>query len=153
MMENNKIKIIECKYGTRDDVIKFLVKITSEEFGFNDWKDYFERKLVEKYKTGKNNFWIAINNENQVIGTCGALQQTENVIKMNCFYINSEYRNKGIGKKLYNVFIDFAKKEKYNEIILCTFKEFDRAIRFYKERGFKLYETIENELWYRKNLM
>ena len=77
MWENNEIEIIECKYGEREDVIRFLVQITSEEFGFTDWKDYFEHKLVEKYKTGKNNFWIAINKENQVIGTCGGLQQTE----------------------------------------------------------------------------
>ena len=152
MLENNEIEIIECEYGEREDVIRFLVQITSEEFGFTDWKDYFEHKLVEKYKTGRNNFWIAINEENQVVGTCGGLQQTENTLKMNCFYINSKYRNLGIGKKLYNLFIDFAKKGNYKEIILCTFKEFDRAIRFYEERGFKLYETIEDEFWYKKQL-
>ena len=152
MLENNEIKIIECKYGERKGVIKFLIQITSEEFGFTEWKDYFEHKLVEKYKTGRNNFWIAINEENQVVGTCGGLQQTENTLIMNCFYINSKYRNLGIGKKLYNLFIDFARKESYKEIILCTFKEFDRAIRFYEERGFKLYETIEDELWYKKEL-
>ena len=152
MLEDNEIKIIECKYGDREDAIKFLVQITTEEFGFSDWKDYFEHKLVEKYKTGKNNFWIAINKEHQVIGTCGGLQQTEDTIKMNCFYINSKYRNLGIGKKLYNLFIDFAKKGNYKEIILCTFKEFDRAIRFYEERGFKLYEKIEDEFWYKKQL-
>ena len=152
MLENNEIKIIECKYGERKDVIKFLIQITSEEFGFTEWKDYFEHKLVEKYKIGRNNFWIAINEENQVVGTCGGLQQTENTLKMNCFYINSKYRNLGIGKKLYNLFIDFAKKGNYKEIILCTFKEFDRAIRFYEERGFKLYEKIEDEFWYKKQL-
>lgn len=152
MLEDNEIKIIECKYGDREDAIKFLVQITTEEFGFSDWKDYFEHKLVEKYKTGKNNFWIALDKENQIIGTCGGLQQAEQTIKMNCFYINSKYRNLGIGKKLYELFLDFAKKENYKEIILCTFKEFDRAIRFYEERGFKLYETIEDEFWYKKEL-
>lgn len=56
MLENNEIKIIECKYGEREDIIKFLINITSKEFGYTDWKEYFEHKLVEKYKTGKNNF-------------------------------------------------------------------------------------------------
>lgn len=74
------------------------------------------------------------------------------IIKFNCFYINAEYRNLGIGQRLYDLFLDFAEKEKYKEIILCTFKEFDKAIKFYEKRGFKLYETIEDEFWYRKKL-
>lgn len=152
MLENKELKIIECKYGKREDIIKFLIQITSEEFGFTDWRDYFEHKLVEKYKTGNNTFWIALNKENQVIGTCGGLQQNNNTIKMNCFYINSKYRNLGIGQKLYDLFLNFAKKENYKEIILCTFKEFDIAIKFYEKRGFELYETTEDEFWYRKKL-
>lgn len=152
MLEENEIKIIECRYGEREDVIKFLVQITSEEFGFSNWKDYFEHKLVEKYKIGKNNFWIALNKDNKIIGTCGGLEQTDQIIKMNCFYINSEYRNLGIGKNLYDLFLDFAKRANYKEIILCTFKEFDIAIKFYEKRGFKLYETTDDEFWYRKEL-
>lgn len=150
MIVENEVEIIECKYDGRKDIIDFLVQITSNEFKHTDWKDYFERKLVEKYKVGKNNFWIAVNTKNEIVGTCGALQQEEKIVKMNCFYLNSAYRNLGLGKKLYDLFIKFVQKEKYKEIILCTYKEFDRAIRFYEERGFKLYETIGDEFWYRK---
>ena len=107
---------------------------------------------MEKYKTGNNKFWIALNKQNQIVGTCGGLQQTDKIIKMNCFYINAKYRNLGIGNRLYDLFLNFAKKEKYEEIILCTFKEFDIAIKFYEKRGFKLYETIEDEFWYRKEV-
>ena len=69
---------------------------------------------------------------------------------MNCFYIDSKYRSSGIGNKLYDLFLEFAKKERYEEIILCTYKEFDIAIKFYEKRGFELHETIEDELWYKK---
>ena len=55
MLENNEIKIVNCKYGERKDIIDFLVNITSNEFGFTHWKDYYQRKLVEKYKKGNNN--------------------------------------------------------------------------------------------------
>lgn len=82
MLENSEIKIVECKYGEREDIIKFLVQITSEEFGFTYWKDYFEHKLVEKYKTGNNKFWIVLNKENEIIGTCGGLQQTDKNYKI-----------------------------------------------------------------------
>lgn len=146
----DEIKITECKYGEREDIIKFLIQITSEEYGFTHWKDYFNHKLVEKYKTGNNKFWIALNQENKIVGTCGGLQQADKTIKMNCFYIDSKYRSSGIGNKLYDLFLEFAKKERYEEIILCTYKEFDIAIKFYEKRGFELHETIEDELWYKK---
>lgn len=152
MLENGELKIIECNYWEREDAIKFLIKITSEEFGFTEWNNYFEHKLVQKYKTGNNKFWIALNKDNHIIGTCGALQETEKIIKMNCFYIDSNYRNLGIGNKLYDLFMDFAIKENYKTVILCTFKEFGAAIKFYKKRGFELYERVEDEFWYKKDL-
>ena len=118
MLENNEIKIVNCKYGERKDIIDFLVNITSNEFGFTHWKDYYQRKLVEKYKKCNNIFLIAINKENEIVGTCGGLQQSKDTIKFNCFYVNSKYRNIGIGNKLYNLFLQFVQKEKYQEIIL-----------------------------------
>lgn len=152
MLENNEIKIINCKYGERKDIIDFLVNITSNEFGFTHWKDYYQRKLVEKYKKCNNIFLIAINKENEIVGTCGGLQQSKDTIKFNCFYVNSKYRNIGIGNKLYNLFLQFVQKEKYQEIILCTFKEYDIAKKFYEKRGFKLFEKIDEELWYKKEV-
>lgn len=152
MLENSEIKIVECNYWEREDAIKFLIKITSEEFGFTEWENYFEHKLVQKYKKGNNKFLIALNSKNEIIGTCGGLQVSDKTIKMNCFYVDFKYRNIGIGKKLYDLFFKFVEKENYKTIILCTFKEFDIAIKFYEKRGFELYETIENEFWYKKEL-
>ena len=48
--------------------------------------------------------------------------------------------------------MDFAIKENYKTVILCTFKEFDAAIKFYEKRGFELYERVEDEFWYKKDL-
>lgn len=152
MLEKCAIKIIECNYWEREDVAKFLIDITSNEFGFSHWREYFEKKMPQKYKEGKNKFWIVLNAENQIIGTCGALQVDEKTIKMNCFYVDIKYRNCGIGNKLYDLFLEFVKKENYKTIILCTFKEFDIAIKFYEKNGFKLYETTEDEFWYKKEL-
>ena len=38
MTEENKIRIIECKYSDRKDIIDFLIQITSNEFNHSDWK-------------------------------------------------------------------------------------------------------------------
>ena len=51
-----------------------------------------------------------------------------------------------------NLFLQFVQKEKYQEIILCTFKEYDIAKKFYEKRGFELFEKIDEELWYKKEV-
>ena len=152
MLECDKIQISECNYWECEEAIDFLIKLTSEEFGFSDWENYFKYKLVEKYKTGKNKFWIARDLKGKIIGTCGGLQESETVIKMNCFYIKNEYRNLGLGQKFYDLFMEFVRKENYKTIKLCTYKEFDKAIKLYEKRGFILYEKIDNELWYTKEM-
>ena len=152
-MVESGIKIIEHKEGYPKEVIKFLTGITTEEFSRPEWKDYFEDRLVNYYESGNNNFWIARDSENRIIGTCGALQDSEEVVKLTCFYIDSEYRGIGLGKELYKLFIEFVEKEKYKTVLLCTYKEFDRAIRFYNERGFKLYEIDGERNWYKKILL
>ena len=144
MLENSEIKIVECKYGEREDIIKFLVQITSEEFGFTYWKDYFEHKLVEKYKTGNNKFWIVLNKENEIIGTCGGLQQTDKIIKFNCFYINAEYRNLGIGTDLLNQFLTTLKADGYSKISLSVQKE-NYAVKLYTKVGFMIVNETEEE--------
>lgn len=152
MWLTNEIKVSECNYWEHPEIIDFLIGITANEFGFNEWKDYFEKKLVKKYQEGNNKFWLVTDLQDQLIATCGALQESEKVVKMNCFYVDKEYRKKGIGKVLYDLFIDFVKKENYESIILCTFKEFGDAIDFYKKRGFELYKVDADEFWYKKDV-
>ena len=53
---------------------------------------------------------------------------------------------------MYSRFIEFAERENYKTVLLCTYKEFDRAIRFYEERGFELYEVDGERNWYKKSL-
>ena len=149
---NKEVRIIEYEEKYQQAIIDFLVKITTEEFNHPERYDYFACKLVEQYKIGKNGFWIALDSQNRVVGTCGALQQTLNIVKMNCFYITYEYRGTGLGERLYNLFMQFVEKMQYKKIRLCTYKEFDRAIRFYEKRGFKLIEVTEDEYWYEKEL-
>jgi len=46
-VEKRRIEIIEYKDGCPKEVINFLIKITTEEFNRPEWKDYFERRLVD----------------------------------------------------------------------------------------------------------
>jgi len=154
-MEKNKmledIEFIEYEDKYREKIIEFLIEITIGEFGYSEWENYFRTKDFTSYENGKGKFIIALKDK-KIIGTCAALKKTENEVKLNTFYILKEYRKSGLGNQMYNMILDYIVENRYKEIILCTFEKFDIAIRFYEKRGYKLFEVIDDELWYRKKL-
>lgn len=153
---NNKfeeeITIVKYEDKYKDKIIEFLIEVAIGEFGYTEWENYFRTKSFEPYKINEGEFLIALDSNDRIIGTCAALKKTEETIKLNTFYILSEYRSKGLGKKLYDMIMDYILENNYKEVILCTFEKFNIAIDFYKKRGYKLYETIDDEFWYKKEL-
>ena len=146
------INIVKYEDKYKEKIIEFLICVAIGEFGYTEWENYFKTKSFEPYKNNEGEFLIALNKQNKIIGTCGALKKNDKTVKLNSFYILSEYRDKGIGKKLYDTIMNYIIEEKYKEIILCTFEKFNIAIEFYKKRGYELYETIDDEFWYKKEL-
>lgn len=152
MSKLEDVTIVKYDDKYKEEVIDFLIEVAIGEFGYTEWENYFRNKSFEAYKNNEGEFLIALNSNGRIIGTCAALRKTEETIKLNSFYILSEYRNKGLGKRLYNKIADYTIENNYKEVILCTFEKFSTAVNFYKEKGYKLYETIDDELWYKKEL-
>lgn len=150
MLENIKIVEYEDKY--KEKIIEFLISVAIGEFEYNEWENYFRNKDFSPYEKNQGKFIIALDKNGKIIGTCAALKKAETTVKLNTFYIVSEYRKCGLGNQMYKIIMDYILECKYKEIILCTFEKFDIAIKFYEKRGYKLYETIDDELWYKKEL-
>ncbi|MEM3467728.1 MAG: GNAT family N-acetyltransferase [archaeon] len=58
--------------------------------------------------------------------------------------ILKEYRNKGLGSKLVQLLIEWAKKKKLEFIMLELFSKNKGAIRLYRRLGFKKVATLPN---------
>lgn len=148
----NEVKIIEYQDDYEKQIVNHIRKIAKEEFGYNDWEDYFNKMTFEEYKQKGSKFWIAINDKKEVVGTIGALRVSDKEVKMNSLYVKKEYRKLGIAKKLYELLIDFVKQQGYEQITLRTFFKFANAIHFYEKIGFEKYKQDEESYFYRKQL-
>lgn len=60
-----------------------------------------------------------------------------------------EYWGLGIGKRLFEAGIQFAKEQGYEQIELEVHAENQRAITMYKSFGFTIYGTLEHDMKYR----
>ena len=133
----------------REDIIEFLKSVAIDEFGFSEWKQYLENKDFSSYEKGESIFLVAYHGKT-IIATCGGLKKNDEIIKLNSFYVNKNYRYQKIGSKLFSRFENFAKQKGFSQIILCTYKQYEKAWHFYSKRGFYLYEKDGHELWCKK---
>ena len=88
----SKIKIIEYQERYSKYIVEHIRKIAMNEFEYDEWEDYFNRMSFEEYQNEGSKFWIALNDEDEVIGTIGALKVSSEEVKMNSLYVNSNYR-------------------------------------------------------------
>jgi len=66
----------------------------------------------------------------------GRLAEIENM------FVEEEYRNQGIGGKLIQKFLDWAKRQKVERVKVVAFALNYKALRFYRKHGFKEYEVV-----------
>lgn len=150
-MEELQIIGYDDKY--KEEIVEFIKGVAINEFGFEEWRNYLDHKSFEPYKKEGSKFWIVINSSNKIIGTCGALKESEETLKLNSFYMSHDYREHGLGSKVYKLMLEYATESNYKSIILCTYEKFDIAVQFYEKRGFKIYKIEDNgEMWYKKEL-
>jgi N-acetylglutamate synthase-like GNAT family acetyltransferase len=95
-------------------------------------------EFYSTYDPDKERFWIVEDN-NKMIG-CLALKSRGETAQLRYFIIKPTYRGLGLGNKLLQLFIDFAKARKYKGVYLWTGNELDKARHLYKKSGFKLTE-------------
>lgn len=92
-------------------------------------------EVQAQYFDNRGVFLVALNGE-QVIGS-GALRMLDNATaELKRMWLLETYHGKGIGYRLINKLIDFARQNGYERICLQTSPEQVRALGFYQKFGF-----------------
>ena len=138
-----EIKAFESKYNVK--VNEFIISILVEEFGSEECRKELEEQDNEEYIQKGGYLWIALDNEDNVIGTIALRKHNENEAELKKLYDKKDYRGKGLSKELYNIFLQQAQKDKYNRIFLGTYDKLETAIKFYLKQGFKPIDKLSDE--------
>ncbi|MEH7215750.1 GNAT family N-acetyltransferase, partial [Priestia megaterium] len=95
--------------------------------------------IQSNYINEGGNFWIALNDDKEVVGSIGLQKKTDDIAILKKFFVYKDYRGKelGTGKKLYEALLDFAKNQGFSTVILDTPSQATRSHSFYKKVGFK----------------
>ena len=96
-----------------------------------------------QYDPSKDRVWIC-EDDGKIIGFLLLMHRPDNAAQLRYFYLEKEYRNIGLGKKMMSLYMDFLKEKGYASSYLWTTNELDAASSLYKRHGFILTEEKES---------
>lgn len=147
------IKIRLFKKDDSDKVKEFISNIIVNEFKFKLEFDTLDSDILaidETYnKLNGGCFWVAetiVNDDSntqqkqqqKIVGTTAIrnLKQFESTCELKRMYVSSYFRQLGLGQKLLDIAIDFARKAGYSRMVLDSSKMLYAARALYLKNGF-----------------
>ena len=106
--------------------------------------------IQEKYKE-RGRFWLAIKDD-KLIGTVAIEEMDKDTAKLKRMFVLPDFQGTGIGQKLFDTALSFAKEKGYKTIRLNTDKMMNRAHRFYEKNGFHRTGKDEERYFYERIL-
>ncbi len=88
------------------------------------------------YYNNSYNFWYAVADDGQIIGSVGLNRINKNAGEIKKFFVIKEYRGTGVARKLMSTLVNAAIKHGFKEIFLGTVDILKAAHNFYQKYGF-----------------
>ncbi|MGH7717087.1 MAG: bifunctional helix-turn-helix transcriptional regulator/GNAT family N-acetyltransferase [Vulcanimicrobiaceae bacterium] len=118
--------------------------IYAREFGWNiSFEAYVAgvlSKFIDEFNPDRERFWIAERNRRNV-GCVFVFDKGNDVAQLRMLIVDPEARGLGIGHRLVDECVRFARQARYTKMMLWTIDILTAARKIYKEAGFKLVES------------
>ncbi|SAL22515.1 Acetyltransferase (GNAT) family protein [Caballeronia choica] len=149
---NRNWNVVNYRPEFRDGVIDLILKIQNVEANLDISLDQQPDLLdiESSYLRTGGGFWVALNQQGQVIGTIALKLETESVAVLKKFFVAKEHRGAatGIASALFETLRAFADSRSVKTIILDTPSSSRRSHAFYIKSGFRQIDKSEAPIQY-----
>jgi len=123
-------------------VHKQTILYTSEygwDWSFEAMASRIAAEFIENFQPGLERGWIAVSND-EVVGSAFVVRSDDDTAKLRMLFVDNAVRGRGLGGRLVDECIAFARDAGYSRMILWTNDVLVSARRIYEARGFVLLE-------------
>jgi DNA-binding MarR family transcriptional regulator len=128
----------------------------AEEWHYNEEFEALAAEIVAEFvkplRPSKERCWIA-EKDGEIVGSVFLVSKSETVAKLRLLFVEPSARGLGIGSRLIDECVRFARQAGYRKITLWTQSELRAARRLYKKAGFKLTAKQAHDSFGRKGLV
>ncbi len=122
------------------------------DMGFEALVARLVAEFYERNDTERERCWIA-ERDGERIGCIFCCRKSARVAKLRMLLVEPSARGMGLGSRLIDECVKFARKARYKKMVLWTHNSLTSARRLYEKAGFKLVESVPNPSFGRRDLV
>jgi N-acetylglutamate synthase-like GNAT family acetyltransferase len=136
----------------RDQIVELILNIQQNEFQVPiTIKDQPDLLIIDEFYQQRNGqFWVALNVDNQVVGTIALIDNGQPFGTIRKMFVRADVRGKerGVAAALFNILEEKAIENGMSALYLGTVHKLKASHRFYQKNGFDEIQKTELPLNY-----
>jgi DNA-binding MarR family transcriptional regulator/GNAT superfamily N-acetyltransferase len=129
-------------------IIHRQAALYGEEYG---WNEEFEAlvaditaRFIKEFKAGRDCCWVA-EKDSRIVGAVFIVEEDAETAKLRLLYVEPDMRGGGVGRRLVDEAVAFARRAGYRRLTLWTNDNLTAARRLYERTGFRLVSEEQHE--------